>query len=1263
MLKRYSIFFIVFSIISNLVGRDITHRGLPFVKHYKKVDFEVAVQNWAIAQAPDGLMYFGNNDGLLEFDGRSWRIYSVPNHSSIRAIHIDSLGRIYVGAVDEFGYFERNQFGNLEYTSLSLDIEGVHIHSVWKIISQGDAKYFITGRKHIFKYKDGVVKQIHVDPIFTEFRGFLVKGQFYIFDHRKGLCIIENDTIYQYHSEMFDNPVAVYSILPLEENKLLIGSRAAGLFTVDLNDLVPKAVGHDNVVHDKMKIPIANHSIQNGTSIYYRFETILNSELVEKELYYGTTLLNGEIAYSTLKGGVYLMTQEGEFIDRYSLNEGLIDNSVFTLFEDMERNLWLTSEKGISVMEPQNGYRIFNTDNGIDGNILSLLSIDNSMYVGTTSGLYVVNNQSSFNVDKVHQVSTVTKEFIYVLSLTRILIPEYTGLLFSSLRNIHVYNKNKREVFTIHKQYGTYGIDYYPLDSSYLFLGHNEGIDILRKKKGKLEFEKVNQGIGFKENVLGMFFNKNGSLFVTSPYSGLYVVDFPELGKFDNPNIVLYDTENGLPRNDKNGWELINDTIIVRTSNGIYYPEKQSAIGTKDLQFKPVQNINNQLKGKELEVTKVKRNSDGNLWIGTSKGIVYYERNSGRIIKQPYYRISNSEVSTMCLDLNNRIWVACMENLYCFDSKAVGERTGEPGLHFREVVVGQDSILPIYKKTLPTNLALGEFDFNCNAIDVRVAYPSYSNSDNILFSYYLEGLDRKWSIWKKNDHFTISYLPVGKYTLYVKAINGIGIESNLIEMRFSINAPWYQSTAAYAVYILLAVLLVYLVVKINNIRLQHEKINLEYAVNAAVFTVEQQKEELLQQATQMELTNQELDKLSLVARQTDNAVVIMDAKGNYEWINEGFTRMYGYVFEELLHETSRNKIGRNSNLKISDLVSIWYGDKKPITYESLNCHREGYDLWVQTTLTPILDETGEVIRLIAIDANITKLKEAEMEIHKQHDEIQIQRDLALQQRDEIFQQKVEMTDSIRYAERIQKVVLSSQNDIEKLFPVSFVLNLPRDIVSGDFFWCHSEGGYHIVGVADCTGHGVPGAFMSLIGVSFLKEIVLTRGFFMPDQILNLLRDNVILSLQQTGKEGENKDGMDLSLITIDTKNKILYYSGANNPIYIINNKELTEHFPDKMPISIFRSVDRSFSLTSIPIKKNDRLYMFTDGFMDQFGGENEKKLKSGGFKKVLIEMQDQAFENQREYLYSFLKEWHSGIDQLDDILVVGLDLDSELNVK
>ncbi|MDD4747402.1 MAG: SpoIIE family protein phosphatase [Salinivirgaceae bacterium] len=542
-------------------------------------------------------------------------------------------------------------------------------------------------------------------------------------------------------------------------------------------------------------------------------------------------------------------------------------------------------------------------------------------------------------------------------------------------------------------------------------------------------------------------------------------------------------------------------------------------------------------------------------------------------------------------------------------------------------------------------------------------YPSYSNSDNILFSYYLEGLDRKWSIWKKNDHFTISYLPVGKYTLYVKAINGIGIESNLIEMRFSINAPWYQSTAAYAVYILLAVLLVYLVVKINSIRLQHEKINLEYAVNAAVFTVEQQKEELLQQATQMELTNQELDKLSLVARQTDNAVVIMDAKGNYEWINEGFTRMYGYVFEELLHETSRNKIGRNSNLKISDLVSIWYGDKKPITYESLNCHREGYDLWVQTTLTPILDETGEVIRLIAIDANITKLKEAEMEIHKQHDEIQIQRDLALQQRDEIFQQKVEMTDSIRYAERIQKVVLSSQNDIEKLFPVSFVLNLPRDIVSGDFFWCHSEGGYHIVGVADCTGHGVPGAFMSLIGVSFLKEIVLTRGFFMPDQILNLLRDNVILSLQQTGKEGENKDGMDLSLITIDTKNKILYYSGANNPIYIINNKELTEHFPDKMPISIFRSVDRSFSLTSIPIKKNDRLYMFTDGFMDQFGGENEKKLKSGGFKKVLIEMQDQAFENQREYLYSFLKEWHSGIDQLDDILVVGLDLDSELNVK
>ena len=325
-------------------------------------------------------------------------------------------------------------------------------------------------------------------------------------------------------------------------------------------------------------------------------------------------------------------------------------------------------------------------------------------------------------------------------------------------------------------------------------------------------------------------------------------------------------------------------------------------------------------------------------------------------------------------------------------------------------------------------------------------------------------------------------------------------------------------------------------------------------------------------------------------------------------------------------------------------------------------HKNGSEIWVQTTLTPILDENNEITKLIAIDANISKLKEAEKEIKLQTDEIQIQRDIAILQRDEILRQKNEITSSILYAERIQKAILHTETQLNKLYKNSFVLSIPRDIVSGDFFWCHSADSHKIIAVADCTGHGVPGAFMSLIGISFLKEIVSTLGFYKPDEILNMLRYNIIFSLNQKcdgGNGNESKDGMDISIVTIDTRNNILYYAGANCPIYIINQNKLTVYKPDRMPVGIHKNNHLPFTLHTIPIKVDDRIYMFTDGLIDQFGGKDGKKLKRKKFREKILELQEFDFNEQCDHLKNFFKIWSAGLEQVDDILIVGFDTNSE----
>ncbi len=257
------------------------------------------------------------------------------------------------------------------------------------------------------------------------------------------------------------------------------------------------------------------------------------------------------------------------------------------------------------------------------------------------------------------------------------------------------------------------------------------------------------------------------------------------------------------------------------------------------------------------------------------------------------------------------------------------------------------------------------------------------------------------------------------------------------------------------------------------------------------------------------------------------------------------------------------------------------------------------------------------------------------------------------QKEQIEKQNKEIKYSFDYAKRIQSTVLPPSDVFETLFAEHFIFFKPKDIVSGDFYWISQKENKIIITASDCTGHGVPGSLMSMLGITMLHEIVNEKDFSRSDEILNELRINIARTLKQEGRPGEQKDGMDMALLIYDRNTGELEFSGANNPMYIIRDGKMIEYKGNNMPVAYYDNMT-NFTRHTIQLKKGDRVYLFTDGFPDQFGGPDGKKYKYKPFKELLLEVHDRSMEEQRRILSMVFDEWKGSLDQIDDVLVMGL---------
>ncbi|MBN2662561.1 MAG: PAS domain S-box protein [Bacteroidales bacterium] len=442
--------------------------------------------------------------------------------------------------------------------------------------------------------------------------------------------------------------------------------------------------------------------------------------------------------------------------------------------------------------------------------------------------------------------------------------------------------------------------------------------------------------------------------------------------------------------------------------------------------------------------------------------------------------------------------------------------------------------------------------------------------------------------------------------------------------------------------------------KIAQLEIQKQKKDIEYknklmdvynqelkeqkeAIVAQNEELRQQQEELQAHADLLEEYNKELQRLSFVASETDNIVYIFDLSGNLVWVNKAFVKHTGYSLDEYIQEFGKNIIEASTIQSIDYYFYMCVEQKKSVKYISELKTKYGKVLWVQTTLSPLKDKNGAVVEVVGIDADITEVKNAERKITEQN---------------------LEIKSSLEYAGRIQRSVLPMPIFVKAIFDKHFIFNRPRDIVSGDFYFAHYIKNKAILALADSTGHGIPGAFMSLLGSMALKIVVSNLLNYDPNIVLKKLNNEIIRLLHQRGHKKGSIDSIDMAFCVFDFEKNTLDYAGANIPLFLAR-KNAAEYLinrikPSKATIG-YDNISKSFTVNSFKLEKNDRIYMATDGLADQFGGYNNKKLKRKGITELLETLNTLPIEQQEGELDVFLTQWMGNNEQVDDIMVIGIE--------
>jgi tetratricopeptide (TPR) repeat protein len=408
------------------------------------------------------------------------------------------------------------------------------------------------------------------------------------------------------------------------------------------------------------------------------------------------------------------------------------------------------------------------------------------------------------------------------------------------------------------------------------------------------------------------------------------------------------------------------------------------------------------------------------------------------------------------------------------------------------------------------------------------------------------------------------------------------------------------------------------------------------------------------------LSTKEYDKAIVYFERALNIAIPLEyyeqIKANSLGLSQAYERLGDHetalTYYKKYYDANDSIFNEKNSAQINTLNTKFDTERKQKAYESLTKEN---DLQVRRNIFMAAALGLLLILVVVVWRNARISKRANVLLQQQKNEISSQKKI-------VEEQHRDIVDSINYAKRIQRAVLPTQQEIHELFPKSFVFFRPRDIVSGDFWWIGKSGKIKILAVADCTGHGVPGAFMSLIGNTALNEVVKEKHITDPGEILYRLSQNIVTALKQGQREIDNtqssmksvKDGMDISLCALDEENGVLKFAGANNPVYYVQNGMMKEIKGNRQPVGIFEGELKPFTVHSIPLKGLEALYIFSDGYADQFGGPQGKKFKYSRLQELLYKLYKKDPQQQEKELSENFDTWRGNLDQVDDVLIAGI---------
>lgn len=903
---------------------------------------------------------------------------------------------------------------------------------------------------------------------------------------------------------------------------------------------------------------------------------------------------------STYGMGVALI--EKDKLNFYSRQNGLGADDVICSFEDRNGNYWLgTNGQGLLHFTGE-AFQRYDQQAGLSG--INIKSLEHTrkgeLYVGTNSG-----------IDKISADNTVSLF--------------YSG---SNLFNcIHLYADSKENLWASFEN----GFGYFNPEGTFSQLNF---IPPTLTINGVLEDHNGTIWLATNDGVYNLKSNGIYRRLVDSiPKTDIYKLKPSVYHKnafwiCSDAGLVLYDgtyirsVKIKSPSEHIDVYDLWEDPVgklWVITNRGLCHIDKSGN--------KKWYNRHTGLSSNNLSSIEYFRNS---LWIGNDKGI-------DQVILDRSYQLNRiefvgknkgfpgQEINRFgSVKFRDRLYFATINGLILYDPYRYKVSNDPPSVYISEIAMNYQkvnwaNVLPDVKlyDGLPQNAIFEHyqnyFTFYFNPID-------FNSPNNIRIQYQLEGLDTAWINVGTERQATYANLAYGSYNFKVRATSNGVTWGNISSFRFTISAPFWRRSWFFMLLIPFVLISGYTVSRFQNRRLRKSRERLKLKVD--------------ERTRELKFKNDELEKLSIVASQTNDGVLICDNTGKILFLNEGFKRMtvsdISLFDSSVYNKKYLQELSSQNNIK--ELIRQIAETGRSVTYESTHQLPDGNLMWTNASLTPIF-ENNVLNRIIVIYTNITD------RVITEHALIQTNKDI---------------TDSIHYAKKIQEAILPSRQILKNNFPESFIYYSPRDIVSGDFYWFARVKNHFVIACADCTGHGVPGAMMTMIGNEFLHQIINNAMVIGPDNALNLLDKHITRALHNDNRTGESKDGMDIALCSINLDTLHLIYSGANIPLYVVSGEQMREYNGIKTAIGSVKSESESYFPVEVQLNKGDMIYMSTDGYVDQLGGERGRKFMRKNFKELLISISSKPLETQENLIKTMHLEHKGNLPQTDDVMVIGL---------